>query len=350
VAQTIGALRRSHDFTRKPEFKRGVRHYPGRITPYDDVVFLTANTRLELDSLRVERYFPTEDLPSRKTAEAAKLAAAGMSTIVDLAIRNRPTVQSLTAGLDSRVALACSRSVSNQICYFTFSRGRTPSQELDVEVASAIARSLGLRHVTIDRDECERQVGEDELAEMRWNTFLGNAHRLALAYRRQFPDAMLHIRSNVGETGRSVFVQLYGRIPELTISDMAHVWKGGLEDDPEGLRAFRDFHDAVAFEQIRNYEPLDMLHWEHRIGAWHASALNETDVAFGTISVYNAHFILDYLLSSPLQDRINGRLFHEIIDRAWPRLNRWPINRRLSERPMLAFMRSMRSRVRRILG
>jgi len=327
VAAATGAKKRVHDFTRREEFKKGIRHFPGRTTPYDDVVYLTPNTRLHLNTLQVERYFPVTDLPARSCASAAELAARAMTQVIRLATKSHTVVQSLTAGLDSRVTLACSRPSKNAIRYFTFTRAKTPTQRLDADIAAQMANALGFNHVVIDRDDIEAKVSSEDVAEMRWNTFLGNANRLALAYRDALPGATLHIRSNVGETARAKFVQLYGNPDTVTPEFVARIWKTGMESDASAVQAFREFLQAIDFQHIHNYRPLDMFHWEHRTAIWHSMVLNETDVAFSTISAYNAHFILDYMFSAPMEERVNGNLFRAIINETWPELNQWPVNK-----------------------
>jgi hypothetical protein len=112
VAEATNDAKVPRDFLSDPRFRKGVRYYPGRITPWEHVVFLTPNTRLTVDTGHVERFFPTRDHPSRSTQEAIELAAPVMAAIIELASRGRPSVLSLTAGLDSRTTLACARSVA----------------------------------------------------------------------------------------------------------------------------------------------------------------------------------------------------------------------------------------------
>jgi hypothetical protein len=183
----------------------------------------------------------------------------------------------------------------------------------------------------IDRDRYKAEHSEADIREVKRNSFLSNAPGLALTYRRLFPEAQLHIRSNLGEIGRSVYRRNRKPSGHLDASEMATVWKR-MGDHPSSVAAFEDFIAASRFDRIYDYDPLDMFYWENRMGTWHSLAMNETDVAFPTLSCFNSRQVIDLLLSAPVADRVSGETYRGIIAASWPELLDWPINQPLGRR------------------
>lgn len=70
-----------------------------------------------------------------------------------------------------------------------------------------------------------------------------------------------------------------------------------------------------------DFHKLDIYFWESRIGRWMPETLNETDIFFETLNIFNARSLIELSLSFNYYDRKSGFLFNELINRNLPILN-----------------------------
>ena len=105
---------------------------------------------------------------------------------------------------------------------------------------------------------------------------------------------------------------------------MADIFKPKpMSDNPSVLALFRRYYETVEFRGIRNYDPYDMLYWEHRMSSWHTPIVLQADSAFETLIVFNNRRVLVPLLGVPLPDRRTSKAFKRTIELLWPELLRW---------------------------
>src|SRR5699024_2573500 len=197
--------------------------HPGRATEYANVLALTPNTELDIDSNELRRVGPTRRGPGRPVHEvAAELVPLLQAQIGALVDEGRPLV-SLTAGLDSRVTLALSYPFRKDMIYFSHVtyRGDQPSpSEPDMLLARQICEDYDLdyRVVTITGMLTSGPLN---------NVIRGNSRRIhapsiAAEYRGQLPPDSVHLRSNIYEIGRSFFRNAASKeLPELTAEEFA---------------------------------------------------------------------------------------------------------------------------------
>ena len=158
-------------------------------------------------------------------------------------------------------------------------------------------------------------------------TFLSHSRPLAEMYRHCFQPSTLHLRSNLGEIGRAFYRRRLARQHDrLTPEDLADLW-GHARHNRAIVEAFADWAAAVRFDDSAALDPADVFYWEHRMSCWHACLLLESDFAFDTHILFNARTILAKMLAVPLQDRIQGSLFRQLVADLWPELLGWPTGR-----------------------
>jgi hypothetical protein len=325
VAELAEAPRRDLPFAAHRRFRKGVHYFPGRITAWEGVVFLTANTVLDLESREVRRVWPRRSLPERSIEAAVEELSGRLPAQFEwLTATGRPVVVSITGGGDSRVTVAASRSEAEQLSYFTYYRRTSEVQVSDVRIASQIAATLGLRHIELPVPEDLGPSGEVTKEALQVNSFLSHFRAGAELYRRTFPAEAIHVRSNVAEVGRRFFEKSARAVPITHPKSMARVWRR-MEDDADAVAAFAEWSDAVGFLDVAEVDPLDLFYWEHRMPCWHGSVVLESDVAFESHSLFNSRAVLENLLSVPQEARRKGELFTRFVATAWPELAGFPI-------------------------
>ncbi len=306
---------------------------PGNRTPVEGIRVLTPNTKLDLGSWRVSRYWPRRALEMMEVDAAARLVVEAMrNTFRHLASHHQPLI-SITAGIDSRVTLAVSRGAARYMTYYR--NDDADSDLLDRTFAIEIANRFGLRHDLL-LTASHGSVPEDYKAMLAENTTLPHIPRVSFAYYQTYSKGnYTHIRSNLAEIARQFYQfrlhtmqTVHSKTTFDTVDDLMFLW---FQDNPPPVarEAFAEFVETTDFFGCRDFIDLaDLFYWEHRMGVWHPQVVLESDPAFETVSLYNCRHILETMLSVPLRDRRRATLLKRIILSEWPELAAYPVNAR----------------------
>jgi hypothetical protein len=328
--------------------RRPVMSMPGRSTPWSGIVYVTANMILDVETRRLRRAFPRRPLrPLTCEAAAALIAPRLQGQVAALVSTGRPIVISLTGGLDSRVSAAASRSVHGAVRYFTYRRGDVPRDAGDVTTASSICATLGLRYGVIEVGPSAEPPELD--AAIREATFLSHGRRIVAAYRAAFAPETIHIRSNVGEIGRCFYrrtsagAAMTASPRDIPARDLARLWANREVSEPL-VESFAEWVEATSFRDVADLDALDLFYWEHRMSCWHSNLVLESDFAFDTHVLFNSRWILERMLSLPVDDRCRGSLFRRLVTEMWPDLAAWPLGAKRTWRTVLvSLQRRMRT-------
>jgi hypothetical protein len=343
----LGESRRMAIIKRYPDWiDRTGFGYPGNLTAYEEVYLLTPNTLIEIEERRIRRFYPRKALPIGVLGEVAEEIGGIMKKQIELLHKNYNLAMSLTAGLDSRTALATARDIAKEIVFFTYGhivdisaieqastqlvkyisgmyRTWQMKRDCDISVASEIAEALELKHICLVDD------GGVSVEDFRaFNEVLGcnNYHvhlrRLAKAYMDKLPPGVLHVASVVSQVGR-VRGRWWLDESALTAERMAQLYSlGGYEI----IEAFRQYSEVVELDRILNYSAYDMFYWEHHLGSWVPYLALEGDMAMDTFQPFNCRVLVERVLSLPTIYNMESTVYFEIIRRHWPILLSWPVN------------------------
>ena len=129
--------------------RRAMYGLPGDYTPWRRVHVLTPSQTLDTATRQISRFWPHRDIAEIPVEDAACRVAEIMTATVDgLINRHRPVLFSLTAGLDSRLTLAASRTHIGALECFTYSNGN--HHRSDMDFALSAAPLLGLSHAPLE--------------------------------------------------------------------------------------------------------------------------------------------------------------------------------------------------------
>ncbi len=125
--------------------------YPLGLTPRRGVERVLPSHYLDLSSWELVRRWPSGDeIALIEPAIAIRRVADWTSRNIEAIVAAHPVQCPLTAGRDSRLLLACSRAVVDQMTFFT---ARFPAHGLggwrDVTISKRIAARFGLRHTVL---------------------------------------------------------------------------------------------------------------------------------------------------------------------------------------------------------
>ena len=121
-------------------------YLPGPRTLYRSVARLIPNHSLDLLTGRIKRYWPDEPCQPRPLAEAVEACCSVAQGLLRAAHRRFPLAQTITSGADSRLSLAASRAISQDVMYFSMRFWDMSDDHRDLTVPARLLPKLGLNH------------------------------------------------------------------------------------------------------------------------------------------------------------------------------------------------------------
>jgi len=305
---------------------------PGISTPFENTFRLPPNVALDFSRGELQRFFPMSALQQQNLEDVWEIALQRARVAAVEFARRHSLVASLTAGRDSRVTLLALRDAWEHTKFFTYTRG-IESHDVDCEVAARIASSLALNHRIIDYAEIERD--RRLLTLIKRNTYGNHQHGLAMVYRQDpWFNNTLHVRSNMLEITRS---NLYARgqksprfkqgLVDATVLASYYARVGKMEPSPHQDEAFAFYQKACDLDSALQFiSSWDLFFIEHRMGAWRAGVLEESDIAFDTVNLFNSREILAAFYGVPDEERAADTMPGRLITSALPQIQEIPVN------------------------
>jgi hypothetical protein len=299
--------------------------WPGDTSPYSAVKRLLPNHYLNLDTFSCHRYWPTTDLPELSLSDCVDASAHILLKTMESARNRFPLALTVTAGWDSRVALAATRQIKSDVLYFTLMYWEMSGKTDDIRIPARLLPKLGLRHVVIT---CPPKM-DDGFAAIYYAN-VTNAHEVYGGIAQGLLDSIPHnsvmVKAVVSEVGRSVYQR---RVPEATNLNLtAEMVARAVEMEPKpfALSAFDGW--LAGTNRSLNVELLDLLFVEQRMGSWQAMGQLEWDIVQDVFTPFNCRALMIQFLSvnSKYRDTNTPILHTELMRLLWPAVLTEPIN------------------------
>lgn len=314
--------------------------YPFGLTPRFGVRRLLPNHALDLSTFRVRRHHAGPAPGSVPVEEAARVVLGAVEAVAR-AFSEVGLASGLTAGRDSRFLLAAFRPHIEAVRFVT-GRTRGAHNDMDVQVAQALARRHGFRHEVVDRTPAPEREIRSSLRRMG-----GTRAGARYSFTSPFPRSGARCSGAAGEVARAYYWNgVSDRSAPLTpreacervhapalpaVIEAAGVWLKGL---PDGDR----------------FRALDHLYLEQRVGCW-ASPGNLGDPP-DVVTLYPLarRDAIDAMMGLGADAKLSGALADEAIRQAWPGLGTLPFNEPLGLLAVREKMRAALGRTRFVLG
>lgn len=323
VASHAGLLARAYDlapdpavaaFMRLAEYQaRSVNYLPGDITPFTGVYALVPNNHL--DDGKTFRYWPRQERRATTRDEFLAAAASYFRDFVPFIRENYIPIFGITGGIDSRAVFAAfDRDFLGVTWTHYFPRSERP-------IVLDVLSHLSIAHRFMNpRDH---KPGRIARASGQGGGGLRPGHPLSEAMAAAFPhEGHAFIRGYGGEILRG-FPAYQDILPDLSVESMTTSYSSSIrkcQPSPE-YRAlcegwFAEFRQRANYAGLEafGYKPMDYFYWEHRMGMWAASMLNEMDPALLALVGFNSRPL--YVAAFGLADeiRLSKQLLVSIIE------------------------------------
>lgn len=319
------------------EIPNSVSYLPGVRTIFREVLQLSPNTELQIDSMTLRRVFPRRPPLSLEVPEVVeRVEPLLLSQLPFLTDTGKDLMLSLTAGIDSRTSLALMRPVIDQVTALTYVLGfgryaGMRIMEVDEDIAREITSTFSIQHRMALIPDSEVRPSVKKV--LQANTHHEHIWPLAQWYLDNISPDTLHVRSNLFEIGRAFYRKGHTRKMPLTPERMAETHRRSSSGRPAAVEAFREYVDVTDFDSLMGHDPYDFFYWEHRVGRWHGNVVAESDISHETWVLINSRRVLELFLAASLSKRIDATVYRELMARRWPALIQWPWNTTRFERP-----------------
>lgn len=311
------------------------------LSPFEDVKSITPNIYIDFNKKSKKRFFPRKknNYSNYSLNEKFNFVEKSMDTIFKYYTEHFTDVTlSLTGGEDSRFTLAVAKSFHSKLNSFTYTiKENTQFQNklfvditsLDKKIVEELLNYVPIKHQFINFQPNEFHLSNLMNDVLNKNRLVEHLPFLAPYYAKLFTqrEKTINIRSSifglarahydtmnrkniVDEVKKSLYYSMdkYKEHPMFNELDLEELFNYGIVE----LEYELDFYD---------FHILDIYFWESRIGRWMPETLNETDLFFETLNVFNARSLIELSLSFSYNDRKSGFLFNELINRNYPILN-----------------------------
>lgn len=306
----------SYGVRRNPEY-----WWPGWGSPVTGVRHLLPNHALDVTRGTVERYWPDRALATLSLEEAVDTIARTLRGIVKSAANRFELAVGVTAGWDSRLALAASRDVANRVSFMTVRQLAMRDDHPDVAVPSALLSRLGLTHDVV---KSSHLLDPEFVRIFRTNYMLAHDHYApaAQAILRYYGLRKANLTGHVSEAIRDPTMGNRPISAETTDQEIATAWHR--TDAAYATRAIQEWRASMG--QRYNVSADVLFYWEQRVANWLAMTQLEFDIAWKEIvSLYNCRELLITMLGVDEAQR-GVVLYTEVAQRLWPEVLREPVN------------------------
>ncbi|MBN2215317.1 MAG: hypothetical protein JW723_13850 [Bacteroidales bacterium] len=293
-------------------------------TIYDEIYQLAPNHYLDYNLLNRVRFWPNEPLDILPIDEVVKksgdLVRGYMNAIYN---RYRKLMLPVTAGMDSRLLLAASRDICQNIIYYI---NKTPSMgddDIDLRIGKKVVESLGLKYHVLNIDEDSNEKFREIYLK---NTIYPFEKRLPLIYNIYFKkySDYINLPANFSEVGRNAWVFHRSNIngKDLVYASYAGNFKYAIEKSNEWICEVKDICNQ------NNVNMLDLHYWENRISTWCTHYSSNKDIAQEEVLPLNSRLLMITLLSTKRKYRDEDICFlhRKILRYLWKETLDVPIN------------------------
>lgn len=307
---------------------------PGDMSPYKEVRRIIPNTEIKYeDEFICHRFYPRKNYSINGSDEEYRRNLENICGILHNSMSlitkkwERPAI-SLTGGMDSQTTLACAKDLQKKFGYFSYVS--LEREETDANAAHRICESKGLNHkiYLIETDKTKLSEFEEVNNLVRRHySYLGYGNENDICKRiclKKYLDIDIEVKSWVSEVARASRYKMYGKkkLPKsLTPRLLTTMYKVFIFNRKDAIETDKMFQQYIDYTKLKdtlekfNYPWSEFFVWEIVFGGWGSLALTGEHSLTNDITVpYNNRALLDMMLRTPLQYRIDDRLNKDIIE------------------------------------
>jgi hypothetical protein len=292
-------------------------------TNYDGLYRLKPNFYLNIKDGENLRFFPFEKIKPIPLEVAVRKSSEIITNFLKAANYRYKVMIPVSAGWDSRLLLAASRSLKNEMVYYVLQTHAKGSQHYDIIIPGKLMRKLNLPIEIIDYPKLLKSE-EIEIAENSISLYREKNLEYIINYFYKKHPGKLTLNGNISEIVRLEFDEVFNLTPKKIAFIQKYSSLKYVEDEyGKWLKK-----NKILFSKM-GYRILDMLYWEENCANWVAKSKTEFR-AYGieVFSPFNSRELILTLYGLPKKYRRkqNPIVYKKMIEILWPELLQVPVN------------------------
>jgi hypothetical protein len=300
--------------------------WPGASSLYREIRHLLPNHYLNLRTGSCIRYWPKGNIDVLSLQEVVELNEELLKGLMKSASNRYDLAVSLTAGRDTRLILAASRDVCDQLLFFTLQYWDLTDASPDLVVPPRLSSKLNLKHMII---KCPSSM--EDTFRMLYERNVTTARQvygtIAQGMFNCYPHEKVCVKGNSIPITKSHYRH---KLHNLKEQDNNHITADTLAllTKRQHPFAINEFNQWLSGIPDTNIDVLDLFSWEDRIGNWQAMSQSEWDIVQEVFVPFNCRSFLSNMLSADKQYRQPPEyiLQEKLIKRLWQDVLCEPIN------------------------
>lgn len=309
------------NFISSSSYEKSQRSWIGNDCIFEDVYHLMPNTFIDVNSVEIKRYWVNHE-KERSYQEAVTQAALILKGSMNAIAKRGNLIQGLTAGWDSRMLLAASEEIEDDVIYYTSLGDDKPTKSTDLKIAKKIARNLDLNlHVMDELEDVRDEIGNNIKKNVTQGRVIKKTRTIQYFYDNF--SGKINVNGNISEIVRN----FYG-LSHPPISADYLVGKLNYENIPFVKDNINNWLNSIPDNVKEDIELPDLMYWEQRMGNWCAMQKAEQDIALEDFSPFNNRQLIMTLYSVDKKYRKPETyvLYKDIMEVLWKEVLIEPIN------------------------
>lgn len=312
------------EFINSQAYEDFQRFWVGDDCIYENVRHLMPNHYFSIGNKEAIRYWVNHE-KSITIDESVNKASEILKGSMDAIANRGRLIQGLTAGWDSRMLLAASKDIKNNIQFWTLLVHNSKTKSIDLKIAEKLAEKLNLNLLVIYnlidlREEIDIAIKKNVT---QGETHTTGATRTVQFYYDNFQEC-INVYGNCSEIARNY----YGSDHPSVITPEYLVKKTGYYDIEFVKDNIEKWMEGVPEHVLDDIDFPDLLYWEQRMGNWAAMRKAQADVAIEDYSPFDNRELLMtlYNVDKNYRSYDSSTLYKEIMKKLWPEVLSEPVN------------------------
>ena len=325
LAQVLGLKRTKNpcwsEFYQSDEFFQLFNGNIGSYTLYDEIHQVLPNHYYDLTNNKVCRYWPNKPFEKMEDKDIIHICAKMIKGFVTAAANRYPLMIPVTSGNDSRIILAATKEITNNIYYYiNFSKDieNKPDIWVPKKLIESQNRVFNIVKINPQVEENFRQIYYE-------NNPLPHDFFLPIIY-----NYYLNFQDKINLPGGFIplIKSLYVSNTEvITGTELAHLYH--VDRFPCAVDFYNEWiHSAKKICDDYHVNIFDLLYWEDRTCNWGTQVSQDKDIAQEEFIPFNSRQLMINMLSYTRDKRQKPRfeLHRELVKELWPELLKMPFN------------------------
>lgn len=294
----------------------------GNTTYYDEIFQLIPNHYMDIKNFKIQRFWPDNRIEYRPYKEVAIECADIVKGYMEAIISRYKVMLPVTAGYDTRLLLAGTKDISEQVYYYINRdigiSDNNPDIRIPMKLFSKLKLDFHIIELSPDIDDEFKKIyfRNNPLASVNYLPHIYN-------YYMNFYDRV-NLPGNIAAAPWGINQLAEKNVNPLTL---ANLYK--LNDYEYAIEYYSNWlENCKQLCKECNMDVVRLFYWEERIANWGTQIQIDKDIAQEEINVFNSRLLLMNFLS--VEKRYNNTpdklLNKEIIRILWPKLLSLPIN------------------------